>query len=240
MNSLRIRLEIFAKFSQDDRDLLQQLASRNIRDIRPRRDLVREGERPRFVYVMLDGWACRYKMLPDGRRQIVAFVMPGDLFDNHVFMLRELDHSIASITALRVAEIGREELEALVTDRPGVAQALWLNDLASLAVQREWTLNVGQRSAYERLAHLLCELFARLGSIGMTDGNACDFPLTQVDLADATGLTPVHVNRMLQELRGAGLIELQSRKLTVLDPAALQTAALFNDRYLHLNREPGI
>lgn len=107
----------------------------------------------------------------------------------------------------------------------------------TVAIQREWTLNLGQRTAYERLSHLMVEMFLRLQTVGLTNGNACDFPLTQVDLADATGLTAVHVNRTLQELRKDGLIELQSRRLVIPDMRALKGVAMFNDNYLHLDHE---
>jgi CRP-like cAMP-binding protein len=150
-------------------------------------------------------------------------------------MLGQMDHSIGAITPMKVAEIGPEEFEALLEQHPRVTQALYWDGLVTLATQREWTLNVGQRSAYERISHLLCELFIRLQTVGLTDGKICDFPLTQLDLADATGLTAVHVNRTLQELRRDALIELQSRTLTIPDLERLKAAGLFNSNYLHLN-----
>jgi CRP-like cAMP-binding protein len=125
----------------------------------------------------------------------------------------------------------------MMFDHPRITQALFWDELVTVAIQREWTLNVGQRTAYERIAHLLCELYLRLRTVGLTDGTSCHFPLTQVDLADATGLTAVHVNRTLQELRRDGLIELQSKTLTIPDLNALRQVALFNDNYLHLDRE---
>lgn len=205
------------------------------RDVAARRDLIREGQRPRFVYAMLEGWACRYKTLPDGRRQIVAFFIPGDLCDLNVYILRAMDHSVAAITPIRVAEIGREDLERITELHPRITQALWWNELVTVSVQREWTLNIGQRTAWERLAHLLVELFLRLQCVGLTRDNSCDFPLTQLDLADATGLTAVHINRTLQELRRTGMIELHGKVLTILDMQALKNAAMFNENYLHMN-----
>jgi CRP-like cAMP-binding protein len=187
------------------------------------------------MFVILDGWGCRYKALPDGRRQIVSFFLPGDVCDLNTCMLGQMDHSIGAITAMKVAEIGPDEFGALLDQHPRVTNALYWDGLVTLATQREWTLNVGQRSAYERIAHLLCELFIRLDMVGLTDGRSCDFPLTQLDLADATGLTAVHVNRTLQELRRDALIELQSRTLTIPDLERLKAAGLFNSNYLHLN-----
>lgn len=234
--ALALNLEAFVRLSQDDRDAIDRL-SRAQRDVAPRRDLLREGDQPRCVQLVIDGWACRYKTLPDGRRQIVAFFLPGDFCDLNVYVLKEMDHSVGAITRLRVADIGRDEMEAMTAEHPRITQALWWHGLVHAAIQREWTLNLGQRSAYERIAHLLVELFLRLQLVARTRGDSCDFPLTQNDIADATGLTAVHVNRTLQELRRAGLIVLQGRTLTIPDMAALQNAALFNSNYLHLGRE---
>lgn len=193
---------------------------------------MREGERPEFAYLMIDGWGCRYKTLPDGRRQIVAFFVPGDRFDVNVMAFKEMDHGVAAITPLKVLEIDWDDFDRLLDERPKLARTLWRQELVSVAVQREWTLNVGQRSALERLAHILCELYLRLDWGGYIKNGGCRFPLTQVDLAEATSLTPVHVNRMLQELRREGLIELQHRMLTIPDLDRLKQLAGFNDHYL--------
>ena len=234
---LALRLQAYTKLSQDDLAAIDQISRKGIRELGARRDLIREGEPPRAVNLILDGWACRYKTLPDGRRQIVSLFVPGDLCDMNVYILKEMDHNIGAITGLKVAEIGRDDFERLMIEHPRITQALFWDELVTVAIQREWTLNIGQRTAYERIAHLLCEMFLRLRAVGLTDGNQCHFPLTQVDLADTTGLTAVHVNRTLQELRRDGLIELHSRTLTIPDLQRLKDAALFNDNYLHLNRE---
>ena len=234
---LALRLQAFTRLSQDDLAAIDQLAKRGLRDIGARRDLLQEGDPPRVVNLILDGWACRYKTLPDGRRQIVGLFLPGDLCDMNVYLLKQMDHNIGAITALRVAEITREDFERLLARHPRLAEALFWNELVTVAIQREWTLNLGQRSANERIAHLLCETFLRLRTVGLTSDSMCPFPLTQLDIADASGLTAVHVNRTLQELRRDRLIELQSRILTIPDLEALKSAALFNDNYLHLNHE---
>jgi len=210
-----------------------------VRAIAARRDLIREGESPHFVYLLLDGWACRYKTLADGRRQIVSFLLPGDIFDAGFLLLGKIDHGIAAITPIRVGGIGRDDFEALLEACPKIAKALWRGERIAASIQREWTLNVGQRTAFERLSHLLVETFLRLESVGLTNGQSCDWPPTQADLADATGLTAVHVNRMLQELRRSGLIALNGRALTIPDMAALKQAALFSAAYLHLAPRPG-
>jgi CRP-like cAMP-binding protein len=230
------RLERFAKLSGGDRQILEE-ATRNVRRIGARETVIREGERPSQINFILDGWAHRYKTLEDGRRQIVSFLLPGDLCDLNVFVLRQMDHSVGTITPVRVVDLARETFEAITERHTRIAQALWWAALVNEATHREWVLNVGQRTAIERLAHLLCELFVRLEAVGLTDGASCEMPVTQAELADATGLSTVHVNRTLQELRGLGLIELRGRQLTIPDLAALQRVGLFNDNYLHLNRE---
>lgn len=230
------KLEAFTRLSTDDRAALAEL-SRNFKYVDARRDLISEGDKPRHVHLVLDGWACRYKTLPDGKRQIVSLFVPGDFCDVNVYILKEMDHSIAAITRLKVAMITPDEMNVLTTDRPRITQALWWHELVTAAVQREWTVNLGQRSAYARLAHLLIELYLRLQTVGRASHGRCDFPLTQNDLADATGLTAVHVNRTLQELRRDGLIELERRQLRILDLERMMDVAMFNANYLHLDHE---
>jgi CRP-like cAMP-binding protein len=233
---LALRLEAFTRLSSQDLMAVAKI-SHVSRVISPHGDLIREGERPRFVHLIVDGWACRHKTLPDGRRQIVAFFLPGDFCDLNVYVLKQLDHSVSAITRLAVADIGRAEMDALTSECPRVTQALWWESLVSSSVQSEWTFNIGQRTAYERIAHLLVELFLRLRSVGLTNGVSCDFPLTQNDIADAQGLTAVHVNRTLQELRRDKLIVLEHKRLTILDLQRLQDVAMFNPNYLHLEHE---
>lgn len=230
------KLEAFTKLSADDRTALAQVA-RNVRYVDARRDLISEGDKPRYVHLMLDGWACRYKQLPDGKRQIVSLFVPGDFCDVNVYILKYMDHSIGAITRLKVAMITPDEMNALTDSRPRITQALWWHELVTTSVQREWTLNLGQRSAYERLAHLLIELYLRLQAVGRAHDGRCDFPLTQNDLADATGLTAVHVNRTLQELRRDGLIELERKQLQIRDMQRMMDVAMFNPNYLHLDHE---
>jgi len=236
-NRLIRKLEQFTRLSAEDRRVLDQMIGLKVRRIRAREDIIREGDRPRDVHLILQGWACRYKVMEDGRRQIMSFFLPGDICDLNIFILREMDHSVGAITPLAFAEVPRDLFEHVATNHPRVIQAMWWDSLVSAAIQREWTVNLGQRTAFERLSHMLCELFVRLRAVGLTNGNRCDFPVTQTELADASGLTPVHVNRTLQELRASGLITLRDRELIIHDLEALQTEALFNPNYLHLDRE---
>jgi CRP-like cAMP-binding protein len=235
-SAVTLKIEAFTRLSADDRAALAQ-AGHNLHVVEARHDLVSEGDKPRFVHAVLDGWACRYKQLPDGKRQIVSLFVPGDFCDLNAYVLRAMDHSIGAITRLKVAVITPEEMNALTADRPRFTQILWWHELVTAAVQREWTLNLGQRNAHERIAHLLIELYMRLHIVGRAHDGRCDFPLTQNDLADATGLTSVHVNRTLQELRHDGLIELERKQLQILDLQRMMDLAMFNPNYLHLDHE---
>ena len=237
MSPLVRKLEQFVRLSSADRAFLTRAATERLRKFGARVDVVREGERPKDVQLVVSGWACRYKQLEDGRRQVVSVFLPGDICDLNVFILREMDHSIGSITDVTIADLSREFFEEISTAYPRIVTALWWESLVDAAIQREWTLNLGQRTALERMAHLLCELFFRLRLAGLTSGDGCDFPLTQADLADASGLSKVHVNRTLQELRSANLIVLKGKMLVVPDLRRLMEAGLFNANYLHMERE---
>lgn len=196
-------------------------------------DLISEGDRPDRIRIILSGWASRYKTLEDGRRQIVNFVLPGEICDAYVYLLTQMDHSIGTLTPVVYSEIEREQFEELAASDRTLAEALWCEQLSNCAVQREWALNIGRRVALERVAHLLCEIVERLRPVGLLEGKSCVFPVTQMDMADATGLSVVHLNRTLQELRAAGLIVLRERMLTIDDLDALKNAGLFNPSYLH-------
>ncbi len=230
------RLSNFVELSAAERDAVREAFGRNIHAHRPRTHIIHRGDDPTHVHLFLDGWAYRYKVLDNGRRQILGFLVPGDLCDINVFILKRMDHAIETLTPGSVAAISRESLGELTSAFPKVMKAMWWDTLVSHAIQREWLLNLGQRPAAERIAHLLCELFVRLRCVGLTDGLHCDFPPTQVDLADATGLSPVHVNRSLQQLRSSDLIEWKGRTLTIPDFAILANFAQFNADYLHLDR----
>jgi len=230
-------LEQFVRLSSADRAILAEVAADRVRNFGPRIDIMREGDKPKDVHLILSGWACRYKQLEDGRRQVVSFFLPGDICDLNVFILKEMDHSIGTITSVTIADLTRQFFDEIGAGYPRIATAFWWESLVNAAIQREWTMNLGQRTASERIAHLLCEIFFRLRLAGLTHGEACDFPLTQSDLADATGLSKVHVNRTLQELRSSNLIVLKGKTLVVPDLERLMSAGLFNANYLHMDRE---
>jgi CRP-like cAMP-binding protein len=200
-------------------------------------DLVCEGDRCDCVRLFLSGWACRYKALEDGRRQIVGLILPGDTCDAYGYLLPTMDHSIATLTPVTYCELDRAAFERLLSADVSVVEAFHCETLTAKAIQREWAINLGRRDALERVAHTICELFERLRVVGLADGNSFALPVTQMDLADAAGLSTVHLNRTLQELRGAGLITLRDRSLTILDHQALCNTAMFNPNYLHLERK---
>jgi len=226
------KLERVAPLADADRSALAELA-RDARELDARRTIIREGDRPDHVHLILDGWAARYKLLPDGARQITAFLIPGDFCDLHVTLLEVMDHSIATITRARVAFIPRGRMEALAA-RPHLARAFWWATLIDEAVLRAWIVNIGRRGAYEAIGHLMCELYLRLRAVGLTTDHSYRLPLTQEELGDALGLTPVHVNRILQRMRADGLISLDRGALTIHDYRRLEEASGFNPNYLHI------
>lgn len=232
INPLLAKLETIAELSADDRRAVEAICA-DRRTIASQKDLVREGEQPQFIYVLLEGWAARYNALPDGSRQISAFVLPGDFCDLGATVLERMDHSIVALTPVKVAYVSRALFGQLTRGRPGLVHALRWATLVDEAVLRAWIVNLGRCDARARIAHLMCELHARMKRIGLVRDGLFDLPLTQEQLADALGLTAVHVNRVLQRLRADGLIMLQSRSLTLLDADRLRSAAGFDPNYLH-------
>lgn len=239
-NLLVRKMEAFVRLSDDDKAALDRIWRGNHQVAAAQSDIIREGDPPRVIRTIQKGWACRYKMLEDGRRQIIGFFLPGDICDLNIFVLRRMDHSIRALTRVQYVSLSASEFEKLTVGHPRVQQALWWETLVNAAIQREWTVNLGQRSALERLAHLLCELHIRLQVIGMVTDGVCDFPVTQLELADALGLTAVHVSRTLKELRSRNLILLRERQLEILNFDELCRIAMFDANYLHLEREEAI
>jgi CRP-like cAMP-binding protein len=231
------KLSAYTRLSADDEQLLARVRSERVRQIGAHEDIIGEGDRPEGINVFEAGWGCRYKTMEDGRRQIVSLFLPGDMCDLNIFILSRMDHSIGSLTPVTVSEIPRRGFDQLMSAHPRIQNALWWEQLVCNAVQREWAINLGQRSAFERVAHLFCEIFLRLETVGLTQQDSCEFPLTQTELGEATGLSTVHVNRTLQELRAQGLIVLKDRMLTIPDLEALKSAAEFDPSYLHLGHE---
>jgi len=228
------RFNALRPLSEDDTAALEHAILEGLMRAAPGEDLIAEGDPVDSVRVVLSGWLYRHKTLEDGRRQIVNYILPGETCDAHAYLLSTLDHSITAITPVTYAEIKRTRFEKLMSTNRTLAEAFMCETLLNNAIQREWVINLGRRSALERVAHLFCELFERLRPVGLVDGNSCALPVTQMDLADATGLSVVHLNRTIQELRGAGLIVLRDRILTIGDLKALKNAALYAPSYLRV------
>lgn len=194
--------------------------------------IVREGQDTFDCCLLLRGIAFRQKLLRDGRRQIISFHIPGEFVDLQNQLLRVADHSVQSLDRTDVALIPKRALMEISDRRPQLRKVMWVETLIDASIFREWVVNVCRRDSRARIAHLLCELVARFKANG--DGSdRYDFPLTQEQLADATGLTPVHTNRTLQSLRRDGLIELSARSLAILNWEKLREAGDFDELYLH-------
>ena len=199
----------------------------------PRQDLIREGDRPGPVFVVLEGWACRYKILPSGSRQILAYLMPGDACDLHVGLLAEMDHSIQTITAASVATVERTEMDEIMERHRGVAKAMYLSQLVDEGTMRAWITSMGRRASIERVAHLMCELYLRARNVGLALDQTFALPLSQAMMADSLGMTAVHLNRVMKELRQSGAMSLKRGSLIIEDPETLVRIAGFDENYLH-------
>jgi CRP-like cAMP-binding protein len=198
------------------------------------RTLIRAEEELSASTLLLDGLMCRYKDLKDGQRQISALHIPGDFVDLHSFTLKRLDHNVMALTPCTIATMPHARLTEITEQHPHLTRVYWFLTTLDASIQREWMLSLGRRTAIQRLAALLCELFIRMEIVALTDGNSFPLGMTQTDLAECAGLTPVHVNRTLRELRERGLIDMASRRMTILDMRGLQDLGEYSPSYLYL------
>jgi CRP-like cAMP-binding protein len=194
--------------------------------------LVREGDSPTNSIVVMSGFLSRQRVI-SARNQISSFYIAGDMPDLHTLHLPVMDHALCSVGSSTVASVSHAYLRDVMSDSPGLTQAFWRETLIHAAIYREWIENLGARQALGRIAHLLCELAIRLELVGLLDNGSFHLPFTQRDVADACGLSVVHVNRTLQELRREGLIEWQNHTVQLLDRAKLEDEAEFSREYLH-------
>jgi CRP-like cAMP-binding protein len=208
-----------------------------IRRFDPATYLVREGEAPNQCAVLVSGYAFRHKSTASGARQIISIHVPGDPLDFQNLFLDDADHNVQTLARGEAAIVPRAAIRELMLERPTIAQAVMTNILIEAAIYREWVLNVGQRSARERVAHLLCEFAVRLEAQGLGGSVGYALPMSQEQIGDATGLTAVHVNRMLKALQAEGLVERLGRAITFPNLNGLREVADFNERYLHLSRQ---
>jgi CRP-like cAMP-binding protein len=227
------KLESIVDLSDQEREAVLVLPF-TIKTVGEDQDLVRDGDRPSECCMIVEGFTCRYKILPEGKRQIMSFHIPGDIPDLQSLHLKVMDHSLGTLVPSKVAYINHDDVRELTRRCPRIGDVLWRDTLIDAAVFREWMIGRGRRSAYTRIAHLLCELLVRMRAVGLANGNDIEVPVTQAELGDSLGLSTVHVNRVLQELRGDGLITLRGRFLSVQDWPGLKKAGEFDATYLHL------
>lgn len=223
-----------AELSAEERDALERLPM-TVRSIPARQDIVRFGDRPSHCCLVLTGFAFRYKLIGEGRRQILNFHVPGDIPDLQSLHLPVLDHNLAALTPMTAGFIRHDAVHEVSARFPRITGALWRDTLVDAAVLRERILSLGQRDGLSRTSHFLCEMFERLRAVSLVVGSAMTMPITQVEIADALGLSAVHMNRMLKELRERRLIALEGQRLEILDWDALSSIGDFDPTFLHLH-----
>lgn len=231
------KIESVALFdlSDQEREALATLPIQ-VSEYAAHQDIVREHDQPTRCYAVLDGFAAAYKRTDEGRRQVTTYYVPGDVPGFHSLHLEVLDHNISAVTAVRVGSVSHTAIQGMLYVYPRLAEAFWRVTLIEGSLAREWLLNNSRREAYARSAHLFCELMLRMDAVGLVSEHSFPLPLTQYELADALGITSVHVNRVLKELRDNGLITLSKGRLTIHHWDELVKAAEFDPTYLHLRR----
>jgi CRP-like cAMP-binding protein len=230
---LRARDEI----SLEEENAVRALPSEVI-EVPPDRTLIRRGQELENSMLLLSGWMARVKDLPTGERQIVELQVAGDFTDLHGFTLKRLDHDVISLSKCRVALVPHKRLKALTENFPHLTRMYWLLTNIDAAIHREWAALLGRSSAIVRMAYLFCEMNLRLSVSGLSNGNSYELPLTQAELGECLGLTSVHVNRTLQELRRSGLVELERQRLDIIDLEKLKAIAGFDPGYLYFDKRP--
>ena len=232
LNFLCRKLRAYVDLNIDDALLIERISERR-QTIEAHSDIIREGDIASESLLITSGLACRYKLLDSGQRQIVAFLIPGDISDMNVVDPQYMDHTIATISRVQIARISRAQISDLLHNQ-AISRALSLSKLVDEAVLREWVTNIGQRTADRRLAHLFCETYLRMRTVGLTVGLQFDLPITQAELGDTLGLSTVHMNRSLQALKADNLVTLKEKQVRITDFARLKIFGGFRDNYLHL------
>lgn len=230
---LRARDEISAEEEQAVRDAVSGPI-----EVPADKTIIRAGDLLSHSTFLLDGIGCRYKDLRNGERQITELHVAGDFLDLHSFTLKKLDHNVMTLTPCSIATIEHDKLRTITERFPHLARVYWFATNMDAAIHREWSVSLGRRSAIARLAHLFCEMHVRLGLVGLADDSGYEMRITQTDLAECLGLTAVHINRTLKDLREQGLVEFRSGRVEIGDRAALQRTAEFNPNYLYLEKRP--
>jgi CRP-like cAMP-binding protein len=226
------KLERIAPLSPEEKAALMRLPLR-LKTVAARQDIVSEGDMPSESCLIVEGFACRYILTEEGKRQILSFHISGDIPDLQSLHLSVMDHSLGTVVPCRLAFIQHDDLRALMRNHPRIGDLFWRDTLIDAAVFRQWLVGIGRREAYGRIAHLLCELLVRLRAVELVEDHAFTLPVTQAELADALGISTVHANRVLQDLRAENLITWRGEILKVLDWEGLQRAGEFDPAYLH-------
>jgi CRP-like cAMP-binding protein len=233
------KLESIAPLSPEEKAALLRLPLR-LKTLPADQDIVCEGDTPSECCLVVEGFACRYNLTNEGKRQIHSFHIAGDIPDLQSLHLSVMDHSLGTLVPSKLAFIQHDDLRGLMRSHPRLGDLFWRDTLIDAAVFRQWLVGIGRRSAHTRIAHLLCELLVRLRAVELVEDHAYNLPITQAELGDALGLSTVHVNRVLQDLRGEGLIFLNGGSLKVLDWERLQQRGEFDPTYLHLVKKEAL
>jgi CRP-like cAMP-binding protein len=226
------KLERLAPLDQEDREAIRSLPF-EVETARAHHYVVREGDVATRCCILLKGYACRHKVTRSGSRQIMSFHIPGDILDLQHILLSRADHNVQTISEATFAWVPTADLRRIAQERPSIGEVLWRDSLIDASIFREWVLNVGRRDAKSRIAHMLCEFAARREKAGLGPPEKFELPMTQEQIADATGLTAVHVNRMLNELTLDGVIARDKREVEIADWARMCRVADFDRAYLH-------
>jgi CRP-like cAMP-binding protein len=233
------KLESIAPLAPEEKAAILRLPLR-LKTLPADQDIVREGDTPSECCLLVEGFACRYNVTAEGKRQILSFHISGDIPDLQSLHLTVLDHSLGTLIPSKLAFIQHDDVRSLMRNHPRLGDLFWRDTLIDAAVFRQWMVGMGRRQAPARMAHVLCELLVRLRAVELVEDHLFDLPLTQAELADALGLSTVHVNRVLQDLRNQGLISLHGKTLKVLDWERLQKVGEFDPTYLHLVKKEAL
>jgi CRP-like cAMP-binding protein len=221
------------RLSDSDLEALEGSVN-DVRTTSARQELARAGEPISLSIYLIEGFICRYMDDRKGIRQLVAVHVPGDFVDLHGYPLGRLDHDVSTLGACKIATVRHETLDRLLNERPNLTKLLWFSTLLDAAMHREWIFRLGRLDAVARVGHFFCEIEAKLRAVGLSDGSEFIFPLTQADLGEACGMTSVHINRMLRELRESKLMQVQNGRVTIFNLAVLRKLSEFDPSYLFI------
>jgi CRP-like cAMP-binding protein len=233
------KLESIAPLAPEEKAALLRLPLR-LKTLPADQDIVCEGDTPSECCLIVEGFACRYNVTNEGKRQIHSFHIAGDIPDLQSLHLQVMDHSLGTLVPSKLAFIQHDDLRTLMRSHPRLGDLFWRDTLIDAAVFRQWLVGIGRRSSHSRIAHLLCELLVRLRAVELVEGDTYNLPVTQAEMGDALGISTVHVNRVLQDLRGGNLISWRGETLRVLDWEGLKQAGEFDPTYLHLVKKEAL